>query len=127
MSAWDAARAELRAVVAAAKPDWSVTAEVPERAAPPLAIIDFPAPPYVDFEGATFGGRNLYLEVVIAVPKGTNDITATAVNEALESVLDAIEDSDSFVPTSVDAGPVSVNGQVYSGGVIRCQTEVHRG
>lgn len=124
---WDTARNDLRDLVAAARPGWTVTSQVPEKAAPPIAVIDFPEPPYVDFEGATFGGRNLYLDVIVAVPKGSNDVVASAVNEALEAVVDAVEDSDDYDPTSVEAGSVSLNGQLFPGGVVRCRTEVRRG
>lgn len=127
MSTWSDARGQLRDIVAPALPDWNVASVVPEKAVPPLAIVDVPAPPYVDFEGATFGGRNLYLDVIIAVARGSNDVVAEAVDEALEKVVDAVEDSDTFLPTTVEAGPVSINGQVYPGGVVRCRTEVRRG
>lgn len=107
--------------------DVQVFATIPEVVTPPFVAIG-PGDPYVEFEGAVFGGMRVRLAVSCIVAPGTNDLQAKALDELLLKVADLIDDTGDFVVEQVQqAGQLAVNNQAHLGATLTALTEVLRG
>lgn len=101
-----------------------VFAIIPERVVPPFVSIG-PSDPYIDYEGAVFGGRIVHLTASCVVAPGTNDKQADALDDLIVQVVGIVDDSGDFVVERVEQpGQLAVNGQAHLGANVMVRTEI---
>lgn len=88
-------------------------ATLPERWTPPGVFVG-PDLPYLDFEGATFGGVLVHHQLTLVTAAGTNDTQAEALDDLILTVL-GLDLGDYQVQTVDQPGRVTLNGQSYLG------------
>lgn len=103
-----------------------VFSEFPERITPPFIAVG-PGDPYVEFEGATFGHRRVRLIATYVADRGTNDLKAADIDDAVVALVETIDgdDAGAFVVTQVDQpGQISIGGQAHLGVSVHVLTEI---
>lgn len=128
MSTLSGARVALTQVIAAGLADVPskplVFSVIPERVTPPFVAIG-PGDPYVEYEGAVFGGHRVRQFATCVVAPGTNDKQAEALDDLIELVINAIDADVDFVVERVQQpGQVAINNQAHLGASIIVLTEV---
>ena len=124
MSALTDTRQALATLLDGAITDTKAFSEFPEKVTPPFVAVG-PGDPYVDFEGATFGGRNVRLIATFVTERGTNEVRAADLDEAIVTLVEKIEDDGSFMVTRVDQpGQLAINGQAHLGVPIHVLTQI---
>lgn len=120
----DARKALETALKAALGEAVQVFAIIPERVVPPFVAIG-PSDPYIDYEGAAFGGRIVHLTASCVVAPGTNDRQADALDELIEQVVISVDDTGDFaVERVVQPGQLAINNQAHLGASVMVRTEV---
>lgn len=104
--------------------DVTVLPELPEKATPPFVVVG-PGDPYVSFEGAPFGYRRVHLAVTFVSERGTNDVRAGQLDEAIIAIVETIEADGDFMVVQVEQpGSVAINGQSHLAVSVTVMTEV---
>lgn len=102
----------------------AVFTTIPERVKAPFVAVA-PGDPYIEYDGAAFGGKRVRLSATIVVAPGTNDKQAAALDDLILAVVDAIDATGEFIVERVfQPGQVAINNQAHLGASVSVLTEV---
>lgn len=85
---------------------------VPEVWTPPGVFVG-PDLPYLDFEGATFGGVLVHHQLTVVGPAGVNDVQVETLDDLILQILAALPPGEWSVESVDQPGRIVLNGQNY--------------
>lgn len=91
-------------------------AYLPGRVAPPCAVVQ-PGEPYVE-AGDTFDFHLLRLEIVVMLRTGDNALTASSIDEQVQTLLEALDDAGFIVQNVSQPTPITWNSTDYPGVIL---------
>lgn len=96
----------------------------PEQVTPPFAYVG-PDEPYMQLEGAGYGGRAIARFVIgVVAEAGTNDVRAEQTDELVLQVMRALWDTDWAIGSVDEPGEIGINGQSYIAAPIHVHAEI---